>query len=107
MRLGGLLFQPADPCVLAATIHIRLRNSHHLPLSQQQFGDFVDKGPEPHRCICHCCCLPGIVSKLLLEGDLGEELVSERPGRTLELGNREAAGELSRSEWQSFCQALS
>lgn len=96
MGLWGLLLQPAYPCVLATTIHIRPRNSHRLPLFQPQFGeDVVDKGPKPHHCICHCCFLPRIFSKPPLEGDLGEELINERPVKALGLGNREAAGKLS------------
>ena len=55
----GLLLQPAHPCILAATIPIRPRNSYCLCLAQAQSGeDFVDKGPETCCCICHCCCLP-------------------------------------------------
>lgn len=55
----GLLLQPAHPCILAATIPVRLRNSYCLSFAQAQFGrDFVDKGPEPRHCIHHCCCPP-------------------------------------------------
>jgi hypothetical protein len=55
VRLEGLLLQPADPCVLVAIVHTKLRNFHLL--LQQQFKGFVDKGPK------HCHCKGSVSSK--------------------------------------------